>query len=1061
MTREVRRIHFGGCFLFVLFISSICALNAIAAMEGTYERTQSAEAAGQAVRDSLGIEIKGTVSDSIGILPGVAISVKGSPNIGTATDQNGKYILEIPDKNATLVFDMIGYEQLEVPVMGRPELNVLMKISTAALEEVVVVAFGEQKKEDVIGAVTTVNPTDLKIPSSNLTTALAGQISGMIAYQRSGEPGADNAEFFIRGVTTFGYKKDPLILIDGIEVNATELARLQPDNIASFSILKDATATSLYGARGANGVMLITTKEGKEGKISISMRLENSVSAPTRDIELADPITYMRMGNEAVLTRNALAPQPYLQSKIDRTIAGGNPYVYPATDWQDALFKDYTLNQRFNLNASGGGKVARYFLAGTFNQDNGVLNVDGRNNFNSNVNLKTYGLRSNINIDMTKTTEVVVRLSGNFDDYIGPIGGGADIYNQVMHTNPVRFPAFYETDEEHSHVKHILFGNYGTDANYLNPYANLVKGYKEYSRSRLHAQFEVEQDFSFITEGLRGSAIFNTSRYSYFDVTRQYVPFYYTIGAYDRFTDSYKLAGLNETEGEEYLDWVGGAKDVESSTYLQTSLSYHRLVNEKHDLSAMLIGIIRNRLTGNAGDLQRSLPFRNAGVSGRATYSYDSRYYAEFNFGYNGSERFHQSQRFGFFPSAGVAWNISNEKFWESVRPVVSLLKIRATYGLVGNDAIGDEYDRFFYLSNVDMESVGRGATFGTLNGYSRTGVDVSRYSNKNITWEEAKKTNIGIELEIKDKFTLEADYFHEYRSNILMDRASIPETMGLSAIVRANVGEAASQGIDGSFTYSNFFRDDFWLKVRGNFTLAASEFKVYEEPQYEEAYRSRVGYPLSQRWGYIAERLFVDDEETYNSPNQNFGEYGGGDIKYRDVNGDGQITLRDQVAMGHPTDPEVIYGFGFSTGYRNFDLSCFFQGSARSSFWIDAAATSPFNNETQLLKAYADNYWSEENRNSYALWPRLSPTVNSNNIQQSNWFMRDGAFLRMKSVEVGYTLPESVMKRVGISNARFYLNGTNLFVISKFKLWDVEMGGYGLGYPVQRVLNLGVHVTL
>ncbi|QEC53791.1 TonB-linked SusC/RagA family outer membrane protein [Anseongella ginsenosidimutans] len=1060
MKRKILRIHFGGYFLFVLLVSGIYSFNATAVEASKYE-ILSAGAVREAAVDSAGIEIKGTVSDSVGLLPGVAISVKGSPNIGTATDQNGKFILEIPDKNATLLFELIGYTTLEVPVMGRPELQVQLKINTAALEEVVVVAFGEQKKEDVIGAVTTVNPSDLKIPSSNLTTALAGQISGMIAYQRSGEPGADNADFFIRGVTTFGYKKDPLILIDGIEVSSTELARLQPDNIASFSILKDATATSLYGARGANGVILITTKEGKEGKISISMRLENSISAPTRNIELADPITYMEMGNEAVLTRNALAPQPYLQSKIDRTAAGGNPYVYPATDWQDALFKDYTLNQRFNMNASGGGKVARYYLAGTFNQDNGVLKVDGRNNFNSNVNLKTYGLRSNINIDMTKTTEVVVRLSGNFDDYIGPINGGSDVYHQVMHTNPVLFPAFYEADEAHSHIEHVLFGNFGTDANYVNPYANLVKGYKEYSRSQLHAQFEVEQDFSFIAKGLKGGAIFNTSRYSYFDVTRQYVPFYYTIGGYDRFTDSYQLAGLNETEGEEYLDWVGGAKDIESTTYLQASLTYQRLFTEKHDLSAMLIGIIRNRLSGNAGDLQRSLPFRNAGISGRATYSYDSRYYAEFNFGYNGSERFHKSQRFGFFPSAGVAWNISNEKFWEPVRPVISLLKIRATYGLVGNDAIGSEYDRFFYLSNVDMESADRDATFGTLNGYHRTGVDVSRYSNRNITWEEAKKTNIGIELEIKDKFTLEADYFHEYRSNILMDRESIPETMGLSAVVRANVGEAASQGIDGSFTYSNFFRDDFWLKVRGNFTLAASEFKVYEEPQYEEAYRSRVGYPLSQYWGYIAERLFVDDEETFNSPRQNFGTYGGGDIKYRDVNGDGQITERDQVAMGHPTDPEIIYGFGFSTGFKRFDLSCFFQGSARSSFWIDAEATSPFNNETQLLKAYADSYWSEENRNSYALWPRLSPTVNENNVQRSNWFMRDGDFLRLKSVELGYTLPERAMERIGISNARFYLNGTNLFVISKFKLWDVEMGGYGLGYPVQRVLNLGVHVTL
>lgn len=1013
------------------------------------------------LQDPIGTEVKGIVRDSLGVLPNVTITVKNNSKIGTTTDPNGRFIIIVPEKETTLVFQMVGYEPQEVSIENNTNIDLILKASAGVLDDVVVVAFGKQRKQDVIGAVSSVNPSDLKIPSSNLTTALAGQISGMIAYQRSGEPGADNADFFIRGVTTFGYKKDPLILIDGIEVSGRDLARLQPDDIASFSILKDATATSLYGARGANGVILITTKEGKEGKISINLRVENSLSAPSRNIKLADPITYMRLGNEAVLTRNPLAPQPYAQSQIDNTIAGGNSFVYPVTDWQEVLFKDYTLNQRLNLSASGGGKVASYYLSGTFNQDNGVLNVDGRNNFNSNVNLKTYGLRSNININMTKTTEVIVRLSGNFDDYIGPIDGGADIYNQVMHANPVRFPAYYEPDEAHSHVKHILFGNYGTNAMYLNPYANLVKGYKEYSNSRMDAQFELKQDFGFLVEGLTGRALFNTSRSSYFDVTRQYMPFFYTVGGYDRLTDSYSLSALNETTGKEYLNFQGGGKDVLSSTYLETALNYQHTFGEKHDLNATLISILRNSLTGNAGDLQRSLPFRNAGISGRLTYSYLSRYYAEFNFGYNGSERFYKTQRFGFFPSAGIAWNISNEKFWEPISPVVSLLKLRATYGLVGNDAIGSEYDRFFYLSNVNMEAGGMGASFGTLSDYNRSGILVSRYSNPDITWEKAKKTNIGFEMSLKNKLTVEADYFHEYRSNILMTRASIPPTMGLSAEVRANVGEASSQGIDGSLNYTDYFGPDFWIRARANYTFATSQFKVYEEPQYEEQYLSRVGYSLSQRWGYIAERLFVDDKEVANAPKQNFGEYMGGDIKFRDVNGDGQITTRDQVPIGYPTDPEIIYGFGISTGYKRFDLSFFFQGSARSSFWIDPAATSPFNNETQLLKAYADSYWSEDNRSSYALWPRLSPTVNWNNAQPSTWFMQNGDFLRLKQAEIGFTLPARTLETLHIENARFYVNGLNLFSLSSFKLWDTEMGGNGLGYPVQRVFNLGLHITL
>src|SRR5690606_19343081 len=431
-------------------------------------------------QDSLRVEVKGVTSDSAGVLPNVTVTLKGNPKIGTASDQNGRFILMVPNRTSILEFKMVGYETQEVSVGSGTDLHVVMVPAASDLDEVVVVAFGTQKKQDVVGAVSTVNPSDVKIPASNLTTAMAGQIAGMIAYQRSGEPGADNADFFIRGVTTFGYKKDPLILIDGVEMSPRELARLQPDDIASFSILKDATATALYGARGANGVILIATKSGKEGQVVINVRAENSISAPTKNVELADPITYMRLHNESVLTRNPLASPPYEQRKIDNTIAGINRYVYPATDWQKELLKDFTMNQRINLSASGGGKVANYYLSGTFNQDNGILKVDGRNNFNNNVNLKTYALRSNVGINMTPTTQATVRLAGTFDDYIGPVRGGEEVYREIMRTNPVLFPPYYEADEANSHVNHILFGNYGTDASYLNPYANLVKGYREY-----------------------------------------------------------------------------------------------------------------------------------------------------------------------------------------------------------------------------------------------------------------------------------------------------------------------------------------------------------------------------------------------------------------------------------------------------------------------------------------------------------------------------------------------------------------------------------------------------
>lgn len=1020
-------------------------------------------------------EVTGTVTDTAGApLAGVNVSIKQRPSVGTSTDFNGKYILGVSGGDV-LVFSMVGFEAQEITLANQSQVNVVMNEASSMLDDVVVVGFGKQKRSDMIGSVVSVKPQELKVPSSNLTTALAGRVAGMIAYQRSGEPGMDNADFFIRGVTTFGYKVDPLILIDNVEVTTTDLARMQVDDIASFSIMKDATATAIYGARGANGVILITTKEGREGRARLTFRIENSLSTPTRNVEVADPITYMRLHNESLLTRDPLGGTYYSREKIAKTMAGEDPVANPANDWRQALIKDYTMNQRANVSISGGGKMARYFVSGAFNKDNGVLKVDDRNNFNSNIDLKTYSLRSNINMDLTNTTELLVRLNGSFDEYNGPIDGGAKVYRDIMRTNPVMFAPYYAPGPDQAHVRHILFGN-TEDGNYLNPYANLVRGYKEYSRSMMLAQLELRQDLPFITEGLSFRTMANTTRNAFFDVTRQYRPFYYQYTGLNPNTGNPSYYLINENAGTEYLDYSEGGKLVSSVFYMESALNYSRTFHDKHAFSGLLVHILRHSIDANAGDLQRSLPFRNTGLSGRLTYAYDSRYFAEFNFGYNGSERFHESNRFGFFPSAGIAWSVSNEKFWEPIKDAVSNLRLRGTYGVVGNDAIGSATDRFFYLSNVNMNNAGRGAIFGTEGTYSRDGISVNRYSNPDITWEKAAKTNLAIELGLFDKLQIMADFFHEYRTNILMTRASVPASMGLNAAIRANVGEATGKGVDASVDYTESFGNGAWLQARANFTYATSAFEVYEEPNYAEKYLSRVGYSLSQQWGYIAERLFVDDEEVAGSPRQNFGEYRGGDIKYRDVNNDGQISSLDQVPIGYPTTPEIVYGFGFSAGKGSFDFSAFFQGLARESFWVDPAATAPFgryvyDNESfapgvsvlqnQLLQAYADDHWSEENRNLYALWPRLSFTRVENNEQRSTWFMRDGAFIRLKQVEFGYSLPERLNNKLKTKMLRMYVSGTNLFTLSAFKLWDVEMAGNGLGYPVQRVFNIGIQASL
>lgn len=1023
------------------------------------------------------VEVRGTVSDTTGPLPGVSVYVKNSPNIGTTTDINGKYILEVPDENSVLVFRMVGFTTQEIPVRGKTIINVKIKPAENQLEEAVVVAFGTQKRESVIGSITTINPKELKVPSSNLTTALAGRVAGMIAYQRSGEPGQDNANFFIRGITTFGTNQNPLILIDGIELTSTDLARLNPDDIASFSIMKDATATALYGARGANGVVLVTTKEGKEGKAKVSLRVENSVSAPTKNVELADPVTYMRLHNEAILTRDPLGVLPYSDDKIDKTVLGSGSVIYPSTDWREQLFKDYTMNQRVSLNVSGGGAIARYYVAGGFNQDNGVLRVDHKNNFNNNIDLKTYSLRSNVNVDLTKSTEMIIRLSGNFDDYTGPLDGGEGMYRKIMRTNPVLFPATYPIDADHAYVKHIMFGNWGS-GNYLNPYADMVRGYKDYSRSNLVAQFELKQDLSMLTKGLAIRTMLNTTRTSYFDVSRAYAPFYYQLGQYDTRYNTYRINEINPDGGTDYLTYEPGDKRINSSFYLESAASYNRSFS-KHGVSGMLVYIMRQSLTANAPTLQESLPFRNVGLSGRATYSYDNRYFAELNFGYNGTERFYENKRFGFFPAGGLAWSVSNEKFWEPLKSSINNLRIRGSYGLVGNDNIGS--GRFLYLSEVNMDNASYASVFGRDNGYTRNGITVSRYSDQNITWETAKKMNIAVELGLFNRAQITAEYYTENRENILQQRASTPASMGLWVQPYANIGKAKGRGVDIQAEYNHSFNRNLWMQGRANFTYAKSKYTVFEEYDYKnEPWKSRIGYPISQRWGYIGESLFVDDAEVANSPQQSFGgTVMGGDIKYRDVNGDGQITALDQVPIGYPTEPELIYGFGLSVGVKSFDISAFVQGLGRESFWIDPEATAPFVSfyyqsekdnsdrilgyqvQNQLLKAYADDHWSEDNRNVYALWPRLSaPEVSANNSQTSTWFMRNGAFLRLKQVEIGYTLPKRIADRFRMSALRIYVNGTNLFTLSKFKLWDVEMAGNGLGYPVQKVYNLGINVS-
>lgn len=1011
------------------------------------------------------VTITGRIVDRDGFpLPGATVTVKGKTGVGVTTDADGKYAITC-SPNDVLIYAFVGTLSVEEVAREANNVTIILQDDVIALDEVQIVAFGKQKKESVVSSITAVTPSELRVPSSNITSSFAGRMAGVIAYQRSGEPGLDNADFFIRGITTFSAsgKNDPLILIDGIEMTSTDLARINVDDISSFSVMKDANSAALYGARGANGVILVTTKEGNPDKISVNIRAEVSTSSNTELVELADPITYMRLHNEAVRTRDPMVPLPYSSNKIRLTELGTDPLRYPSVDWYDYMIKDRTFNQRVNMNITGGGKAVQYYLAANYQHDTGILKENKDNMIDNNIDINRIQVRSNVTIKFSPTTTGVVRAYGTFDDQTGPVQGGSTVFQMTRNASPVRFLPYYPKDEATQFTKHILFGN-DQELSFNNPLAQVSSSYMDRSSSMMLLQMELDHQFEGRLDGLFVKMMYNIKRDAKYDIYRSYNPFYYALAS--TIDGSYRLMPLNPDSGTEYLTFSDGQRFITNAQYGEMRLGYNKVFNDIHDINALLVGNIRNeqgaiRIDARVTDrLQASLPQRNISTAGRLAYGYDSRYFVEFNFGYNGTERFSKNNRFGFFPSVGAGWMVSNEKFMEGINKTISSLKLKATYGKVGNDQIGSTYDRFFYLSQVNMS--GPGYWFGETRDW-RSGIAIERYANDLITWEIATKTNLGFELGLFDDLTILADYFTEKRENILQTRVDIPTTVGLRTTPQANVGVAKGSGFELELKYQKSFNKDLWAIVNGNFTYASSEYVEFEEPDYSDTpWRSRIGMKIRQPEGYIAERLFIDEEDVNNSPRQSFGVYGAGDIKYKDINNDGVINSDDIVPIGYPTVPEIIYGTGFSLGYKSLDISLFFQGSARSSFMISASSISPFLNQGQkaLMKYIADDHWSESNRNIYAFWPRLSEQLISNNNQNSTHWLRSGTFVRLKSAELGYTFPENLTKKLNVSVFRIYLSGSNLFYWSKFKMWDPEMAGDGLDYPLQRVLNLGVNIN-
>ena len=997
--------------------------------------------------------VAGTVISSADNQPivGANIYVEGT-NVGTTTDAGGNYKLTVPASAKTVTVSFLGYDTKKISVRDI-HLFKLITLADASnkLEDVVVVGFGVQKKESLVGAVQSVKPSDLQTSSSNLSTSFSGKIAGVIAVQKSGEPGADGANFWIRGISTFGSGQSPLLILDGVEITNQMLNNIPPETIESFSVLKDATATALYGSRGANGVMIITTKNGRDSeKMTINLRAEFGASAPTRVPKVADGITYMETFNEARTTRGE---KPYYSNeKIMGTKLGLDPYVYPNVDWYDMLFKDCTFNQNFNFNMTGGAKKIDYFLNASVYNENGIMRKPEASKFDTNINAQKYLFQANVSADATKTTRVSLKMNTQLHYRHAPIQSVSDLFAYAMTGMPCEFPATLPGEESDTFVR---FGtnNAWNSGFFTNPYAQLCRGYGDQFRGHFTSALTVNQNLDFITKGLSATGMATFYNRVYSAVYRSFTPFMYQLTDYNiDEAGNYSYTSNSTNTGTTYLGTKRG-KDGYRELAFQAKIDYARTFG-KHDVGATIVYMQKER-NMNISDEQEyaALPYRQQGLAGRVTYGFDKRYLFEANFGYNGSENFAAGKRFGFFPSVAVGWVISNEPFWKGIKEQVNLFKLRASYGLVGNDVISKDYaDRFPYLTTVDM---GQGYDVYIGNNFERKyGPILSVYGNPNATWEESRKLDIGVEIGLFDSLNIIFDWFKEKRSGIFMQRTSLPSTFGMSGITPwANIGKVDNSGVDISVDYNKAFSKDLILSLRGTFTYAHNEIVEMDEPKYKWAYQYKAGHPINSIQCLIAEGLFRDEEEIASSPSQDI--YATtypirpGDVKYRDLNDDKIIDDNDMCWTGNPTVPEIIYGFGFSLKYKGFDCSAFFQGQGKVSILMYnyhpfATAATP---GSGLMQWIADEHWSEDDPNPKALYPRLSPLWNNNNTKASTLYVRNGKMLRLKTAEIGYTYKKM----------RVYVSGTNLLTFAPFKYWDPEKGsGNGLGYPLQRTYNLG-----
>lgn len=989
-----------------------------------------------------GRTVTGTITDAVDGSPliGVNIKLKGTTT-GVISDIDGNYSIEVDSRKSILIFSYIGYKTREVPVEDLGVINVKLTSDNELLDEVVIVGSGTQKKVSVTGAISSVKGAALKAPSSSLTSSLAGRLAGVMVNTTSGEPGSAS-EFYIRGISTFGGRKTPLILLDDVEISSTDLNNIPAETIESFSILKDASATAIYGSRSANGVMLVTTKSGQENtKTQINVTVENSFQSMMNFPKFVDGATWMELYNEGQRNRGATSLM-YSQERIDNTRNKVNPYVYPDVNWRDLLFKDMAMSQRANVNLQGGGSRVSYYMSLNVNHDSGLLDSPQIYSFNNNINNLSYNFQNNLQVKVTPTTKIRLNMNAQIQNRKGPNYKTQDLFIMTHTANPIFFPATLPAQKGD---KHMRFGNAILSNATLrtNPYAHMASSFKQVDENMMHTTMRIDQTLDFVTKGLSANALIHFKNTSSQAFTRSIEPYYYRITKWTPGTDQYDMERLG-TSGTEYIYTSDISRYTERTITMQFQLDYKRQFG-MHNVGGMLMYMQR--------DFKRDvLPNRNQGFSGRFTYDYGQRYLAEFNFGYNGTERLARADRFEFFPAMSLGWVISNEAFFEPLRDKVDNLKVRASFGEVGSDDL-DYPTNFVYIDQVSLDKIGwtTGDNFNTY----KVGPQLERYAVQNACWERSQKLDVGIDITLFRNWNIIFDYFHEKRYNILMMRAAWPNMIGFSnALPYSPIGEMSNQGYEVSTSYSTQIGKNLTIDFRGNFTYTKNKYVYIDEIWHEYPWQIKTGRPLSYQYGYVAEGLFGSQEEIDNHAKQELGSTPmPGDIKYRDLNGDGVINSYDQAFISElGKDPRIQYGFGVNLTYKKWDLGVFFNGSAMRKINMNKdGGVHPFGAESHNVFQYvAENRWTEENQNPHAQYPRLGITNSEtdNNRQNSTYWLRNGNFLRFKQLEVGYTF----------KYGRVYLTGDNIAVFSPFKEWDPELEWYK--YPLQRTFNIGLQLN-